>query len=95
MGRNGCAFWDCNNLFNWSEITNMKTTTMTDKMFKVINYVLLICIVGNLCACGSAVGWETKFGVYPITSISDTRGTSPENYEKIQRVNYAIDHAQK
>lgn len=60
---------------------------------KLINWTLLILIVINTTACGSAVGWETKFGVYPITSISDTRGTSPENYEKIQRVNYAIDNA--
>ena len=62
---------------------------------RVFAYVLLSLIAFNLTACGSAVGWETKFGVYPITSISDTRGTSPENYEKIQRVNYALEQQQK
>ena len=57
-------------------------------MKKGICYVWLCCIVFNLCACGTSTGWEFKLGTYPITQISDTRGTNPDNYEKIMRVRY-------
>ena len=64
----------------------MKTNTI----YKTINYVLLVLIAANLSACGMSTGWEVKFGTYPITQITDTRGTSPENYEKIKRVDYSL-----